>query len=209
MNIEDLNIRYLNKIIKLQTAVYTSLDNKAQLETLSREEFEVVLSQGYAAGIIIDGDIVAFRAFLIPDDKDAEHLALDVNLATVNSIYSEVSLVHPNHRGQGMQTKMGEYLLKKVEESGRYKYVLATVAPDNLPSLIDKFRLGFVIAQTKFKYQHKLRHILLKEVKHASNLESDEITYVPYNDTEWILNNGSNFIGIGLRKHDIMYIRKQ
>ncbi len=209
MNIEDLNIRYLNEIINLQTSIYTYLDNKAQLETLSREEFEVVLSEGYAVGIIKEGELVAFRAFLTPDDKDPHHLALDVDLAPENSIYSEVSLVHPNHRGQGMQTIMGEYLLKKVEESGRYKYILATVAPDNLPSLIDKFRLGFVIAQTKFKYQHKLRHILLKEVKHASNLESDEITYVPYNDTEWILNNGSNFIGIGLRKHDIMYIRKQ
>lgn len=208
LKIENLNIKSLHNVTALQTIIYNYLDNKSQLETLSGEEFEVVLSQGYAAGVIEDGMLVAFRAFLIPDNNDTDHLANDVNVAKDDTIYSEVSLVHPDYRGQGLQTKMGDYLLQKVEKNGRFKYVLATVAPDNLPSLIDKFKLGFVIAGTKFKYQGKLRHILIRDMRNKQLHGDNDIIYVPYSDTEWMLDNGNNFIGIDIHNHDIMYISK-
>lgn len=208
MIIQNLNIDYLNAVIDLQTVIYTYLDNKDQLETLSVKEFKVVLSQGYAVGVIKSGQLIAFRAFLIPHDNDPDHLAYDANLPVDRSIYSEVSFVHPHYRGKGLQTKMGKYLLEKVIESKKFKYVFATVDPSNVASMYDKFKLGFVIVNTKYKYEHKLRHVFVKDLVNSNSTGKSYITYVPHSDIGWMLKNRKNFIGVGLRNRDIMYIRK-
>lgn len=107
---------------------------------------------------------------------DDEHLGLDIGLKNQQlkeSIYQEISIVHPHFRGMGLQQLMGHLLMKEVKEK-HYRYVLSTVAPFNIPSLKDKFSHGLEIAALKLKYGGMLRYIFVKDLKLHSEFANRE-----------------------------------
>lgn len=211
MEIKYLSLKNLADVVALQKVVINYLDKKELLETLSVKELENVLSQPYAVGIYVDNVLIAFRTFLIPHLDERGHLADDVGVNRDASIYSELSLVHPEYRGLGIQTKMGKLLIESVRRDNTFRYVLATVAPDNIPSLKDKFKLGFQIYNTSYKYGHKLRHIMMRDLEDLENLENDsennEIS-VSLKDTEWMLKYGHAYVGFGMENGEIHYYKK-
>ena len=181
-NGQEFYVRYLNfedlsKIIKLQSKVVRALPNPEVLQPLTTGEFMNILNdESLIIGIFIDGKMIAFRAMLVPEN-DEEGLGADIGLsekAFPSLIYSEISNVDPDYRGNGLQTYMGKLLVNNINRK-QFRYILATVAPSNIPSIKDKFSLGMEIAVLKEKYGGKLMFLFVKDLykETRSNVSAD------------------------------------
>ncbi|WP_214828096.1 hypothetical protein [Exiguobacterium sp. s26] len=174
-----LTMAELDQIEAVQRCVMDALTEGSQYQSLTTEEFMKLLSDRTLIGAYHKGTLIAFRALLIPP-LDADHLGYDIGypLEMLDRVlYQEVTNVHPDYRGYGLQQHLGKLLMKELEQDSRFNLVCATVAPFNIPSLKDKFALGLRIGALKPKYGGKLRYIFMKE------LHSD---WKPAGDTTWL-----------------------
>ena len=79
------------------------------------------------------------------------------------------ALLPPRLRGPAEHLPPGDMARAEELLAGRgFSLCLATVHPDNAPSLHSFLRLGYRIALTKEKYQGRLRHILCKQLAPAA-----------------------------------------
>ena len=170
-NLHDLKPRIvelkdLPELLALQKVAIAHLESKDVLQPSTVEEFEFIFSgNGFILGLFDGKRLIAFRVMVVLP-FDAENLGLDAGLSSETLervIYQDLSIVHPDYRGKGLQKKMGEMVMAKVDRS-RFDYVCATVAPFNIPSLKDKFALGLHIVALKLKYEGKLRYVFMKKL---------------------------------------------
>ncbi|EJR56292.1 hypothetical protein IIO_05385 [Bacillus cereus VD115] len=164
-----LSREHIEQILSLQNIIVEALEDKSRLQPLSQEEFQYILEgNGMMIGAFIENELIAFRALLVPPIDD-EHLGLDIGLhesELQSVIYQEISNVHPNCRGNGMQKILATVIMNELQkEDGKYDYVCCTVAPFNIPSLKDKFAQGMEIAALKEKYGESLRYIFVKKLR--------------------------------------------
>lgn len=170
-------------ILELQKTVQHSLENPTRLQALTEEELDVIISQGLFLGAFENEQLIAARALLVPP-VDEEHLGKDAGIPKDEwnlVIYQEISLVAPSHQGHGVQQKLGKWWMTWLEGSD-YRYICATVAPFNIPSMKDKFALGLTIAALKEKYDGKLRYVFVKEI--GGKVEMEDTILVEMNDLE-------------------------
>lgn len=208
MEVRKLTMNDLNDLMELQSLVYGSLQDKMILETIDRPEFIEMIEQDFIIGVYEDQNLKAVRAMYIPPPDDPEHLAEDAGIEDRSEvIYSEISFIHPDNRGQGLQTKLGRQLIERVRKDGRFKHVLTTVLPTNIPSLKDKFRLDFKIVNTRVMYGGKYRHILQLDLNQPLEAFGEKET-VDYRNIEWMLENGKNHIGFDFDGTSIDYYLK-
>lgn len=164
--IRPCTIDDLPRLLTLQNEVIQTLTTTSFLQPLSEEEFLHILSNyGVMLGAFHGAELIAFRALLIPDPNEVDHLGEDAGIpkeAWTKVIYSEVSNVSPTFRGNGLQNILGELLFEDIDRE-RFDYVCATVAPFNIASLLDKFARGMKIVALKEKYTGLTRYILLKD----------------------------------------------
>ncbi|MGM2835110.1 GNAT family N-acetyltransferase, partial [Bacillus cereus group sp. Bce025] len=144
--------------------------------------FQYILEgNGMMIGAFIDNKLIAFRALLVPPIDD-EHLGLDIGIAESKLhrvIYQEISNVHPNCRGNGMQKILATVIMNELQkDDSKYDYVCCTVAPFNIPSLKDKFAQGMEIAALKEKYGGSMRYVFVKEYRGDKEREWTEIDNV-------------------------------
>ena len=155
--VRRLTIADIAQIEAVQQDVVAALEDKAILQPLDRCEIEnIVGGNGVMLGAFVEDMLIAFRALLDPLDDD-EHLGRDGGLTEPqlsSVIYQEVSNVHPNYRGYGLQKTLASLIMNEVDTS-RYHYVCATVMPFNIASLKDKFAQGLKIVALKLKYGGK------------------------------------------------------
>ena len=164
-----LSLEHIEQILSLQNIVVEALEDKSRLQPLSQEEFQYILEgNGMTIGAFIENELIAFRALLVPPIDD-EHLGIDIGLSESELhrvIYQEISNVHPNCRGNGMQKILANVIMDELQkEDSKYDYVCCTVAPFNIPSLKDKFAQGMAIAALKEKYGGNLRYVFVKELR--------------------------------------------
>ena len=207
MNFVKLNLNDIGQIMQLQDSVYEFLEQKEVLEKLTEEEFQKCLEQGYVTGVYADDELIALRMMYIPSLDEEEHLADDVGVSRERSIYSEISLVNPEHRGQKLQMKMGEYLIEQVRASGDFDYIFSTVMPANFASLKDKFKLGFKIMRTRLKYGGKRRHVLYLPLNEEVEVKG-EVLNVKFDNYDWMMNAGQDYVGDSLQGEFIAYYKK-
>lgn len=207
MNFVTLNLNNIENILQLQDLVYDKLPKKEVLEKLTAAEFKTCLAQGYVVGVFSDNNLIAVRTMYIPSVDETEHLADDIEVSKNRSIYSEISLVHPEYRGQKLQTGMGQYLLERVRASGEFDHVLSTVMPTNLASLKDKFKLGFIIMRTKLKYGGKRRHVLYLPLRKEVEMTGEPLE-IKYDNFDWMMTQGTDYIGVNLQENHIVYYQK-
>ncbi|WP_242263319.1 GNAT family N-acetyltransferase [Bacillus cereus group sp. BfR-BA-01511] len=179
-----LSLEHIEQILLLQNVVVEALEDKSRLQPLSQEEFQYILEgNGMMIGAFIENELIAFRALLVPPIDD-EHLGLDIGLPESELhrvIYQEISNVHPNWRGNGMQKILATVIMDELQkEDSKYDYVCCTVAPFNIPSLKDKFAQGMKIAALKEKYGGSMRYVFVKELlnkkkKQPKNVRSVEL----------------------------------
>ncbi|PEA88775.1 N-acetyltransferase [Bacillus thuringiensis] len=164
-----LSLEHIEQILSLQNIVVEALEDKSRLQPLSQEEFQYILKgNGMMIGAFIENELIAFRALLVPPIDD-EHLGLDIGIPESQLhrvIYQEISNVHPNCRGNGMQKILANVIMDELQkEDSKYDYVCCTVAPFNIPSLKDKFAQGMEIAVLKEKYGGSLRYVFVKKLR--------------------------------------------
>lgn len=215
MYMKRLYLEDLPEIEETQQHVIDSLSDKETLQPLTTEEFLFILNErGLLIGAYVENRLIGFRALLMPE-IDAEHLGYDLGLSEEDLphvIYQEISVVLPDYRGNRLQQKLAEVIMKELphlEED--FHYVCCTVAPMNIPSLKDKFTQGMHIGALKEKYDGMLRYILVKELKNASP-EYTDYQAVKIDDLEKqqeMLVEG--YVGIGLQAikgfHEIQFAK--
>ena len=198
-----LYLEDLPAIERAQETVIKSLPEKAVLQPLSTEEFLFILNErGLLIGAYADDQLIGFRALLIPE-IDEEHLGLDIGLPEEelsHVIYQEISVVLPEYRGNRLQQKLAEVIMKELPNlEEQFRYVCCTVAPMNIPSLKDKFSQEMHIAALKEKYAGMRRYILVKDLKNTA-LHYTDYTSVKPDDLakqQQLLADG--YVGIGFR----------
>ncbi|EFI64304.1 GNAT family N-acetyltransferase [Bacillus cereus] len=181
-----LSLEHIEQILLLQNVVVEALEDKSRLQPLSQEEFQYILEgNGMMIGAFIENELIAFRALLVPPIDD-EHLGLDIGLPESELhrvIYQEISNVHPNCRGNGMQKILATVIMDELQkEDSKYDYVCCTVAPFNIPSLKDKFAQGMKIAALKEKYGGSMRYVFVKELREDNERDWTDIKSVPMNN---------------------------
>jgi len=188
-NLEEITIKILSPIelsdlLNLQKKVSKYLSDSSSLQPLSEEEFiNIFDDKGIVLGVFKQQELIAFRALLKPV-LDEDHLGLDIGLAKEELeqvMYQEVSVVHPNYRGHGLQKTMGNYIMNEVDTQ-KYRYVCATVAPFNIPSIKDKFDQGLQIVDLKLKYDGLLRYVFMKDLHNKSLINRTEKIIISMND---------------------------
>ncbi|QHE62660.1 GNAT family N-acetyltransferase [Rossellomorea vietnamensis] len=209
----------MNQIQQLQELVVDALKEKKNLQPLTYEELDYILTgNGLMIGAFTETGLIAFRALLIPP-IDEEHLGLDVGLEEeelAQVIYQEISSVHPDYRGNRLQQTMAHLIMQELGRlDQRFTYVACTVAPFNIPSLKDKFKQGMEIAALKIKYVDQLRYVFIKRLDgDGGGEEISEIARVPMGDVEGqqaLLDEG--WRGISMEEDDggyrVLYVRRQ
>ncbi len=181
-----LTLENIEQILSLQNVVVEALEDKSRLQPLSQEEFQYILEgNGMMIGAFIENELIAFRALLVPPIDD-EHLGLDIGLPESELhrvIYQEISNVHPNCRGNGMQKILATVIMDELQkEDSKYDYVCCTVAPFNIPSLKDKFAQGMKIAALKEKYGGSMRYVFVKELREDNERDWTDIKSIPMNN---------------------------
>ncbi|EJR26158.1 MULTISPECIES: hypothetical protein [Bacillus cereus group] len=181
-----LSLEHMEQILSLQNVIVEALEDKGRLQPLSLEEFQYILEgNGMMIGVFIQNELIAFRALLVPPIDD-EHLGLDIGLPESQLhrvIYQEISNVHPNCRGNGMQKILATVIMDELQkEDSQYDYVCCTVAPFNIPSLKDKFAQGMEIAALKEKYGGIMRYVFAKELRGDKERDWSDVKSVPMSD---------------------------
>ncbi|MGM0898919.1 MAG: hypothetical protein ACQEV0_13525 [Bacillota bacterium] len=203
MDMKRLYLDDLEEIERVQKKVLDSLSEKNTLQPLSTEEFLFILNNhGLIVGAFVEEELVAFRALLVPEIDD-EHLGRDIGLAEHelgDVIYQEISAVIPDYRGNRLQQKLAEVVMKELGKlEKKFRYVACTVAPMNIPSLKDKFTQHMHIAAMKTKYEGLERYILVKDLEHPHTDYGNHVT-VRIDDLQKqkeLLNEG--YVGIGFQ----------
>ena len=207
MEIVNITPKYIDEVLSLQKEVYDNLEDKEVLETLGREDMLTLLESEYRVGVFDGEELKALRAFYIPKIDEDEHLADDANVSREDTIYSEITFIHEDLRGKNLQLKMGEILLEKLRKDKQFKYLIGTVMPTNLPSLKNTMSLGLNVVNTKIKYGNKRRHILMLDLENEQTLSGDPIK-IKYDDFDWMLENGKDYLGVELKDDYITYYKK-
>lgn len=206
--VRELKKDSLEAILRLQDIVLGTLVNNHFLSPLTGEEFEDSILKKLMVGVFVEGELIAFRALAIPE-IDEHHLGYDIGLGTEQLdevVYQEITNVHPDYRGFGLQKKLGVIVMELLDSSP-YTYVCATVAPFNIASLKDKLSQGMVIGALKKKYGEMLRYVFYKKL-HEDRKAGSEVLEINMADTEkqqQLLANG--WIGTSiLQKDDVWYV---
>ncbi|OLR24596.1 N-acetyltransferase [Bacillus cereus] len=181
-----LSLEHIEQILSLQNVVVEALEDKSRLQPLSQAEFQYILEgNGMMIGAFIENELIAFRALLVPPIDD-EHLGLNIGLPENELhrvIYQEISNVHPNCRGNGMQKILANVIMDELQkEDSKYDYVCCTVAPFNIPSLKDKFAQGMEIAALKEKYGGSLRYVFVKKLRGDKERDWTDVQSILMND---------------------------
>lgn len=193
----------LGIIQAVQADVCAALENLAVLQPLSDEELLNILSgNGVMIGVFVSDRLIAFRALLKPQVDEDEHLGADVGADDFTRVlYQEISNVHPDFRGHGLQKLMAGWIMDEID-LGQFDWICATVMPYNIASLKDKFAQGMYVYALKWKYGGKLRYVFGKDLRGNREFTNDSI-HVSMGDTEQqqqLLADG--FVGVAMEQVD-------
>ncbi|WP_042470434.1 hypothetical protein [Bacillus ndiopicus] len=199
--VERLQSEQLAQIKALQQTVCDSLEDKTILQPLSEEELLYILNgNGVMIGAVVDEQLIAVRALLEPNAEEEEHLGLDVGAEDLGRVlYQEISFIHPQFRGYGLQQTLASIIMTQVEET-KYDWICATVKPYNIASLKDKLVQNMHIRALKYKYGGKLRYVIAKplhsEIKFAG--EELEVSMGNIDAQQKALSEG--YLGVAIEK---------
>lgn len=207
---------HLSQVEALQELILKSLMNKELFFPLTPTEFSNILTGkgGFALGAFVEGQLIGFGAMYFPRVQE-DNLGRDVGLSVSELrqvAHLEVCFVHPDYRGNALQTKMGRFLIEQLSLFKACRHLFSTVMPANIPSIIDKFTHQMKIISLKQKYNNSWRYIFYRDLWVEEELEEQKSISVPSMDIPKqlkLLNQG--YQGISYRKTEagieILYLQ--
>ena len=182
--VRQLTLEHLDSILRLQHVVLRAMENDNFLSPLTIGEYEDSIARNLMIGAFVDNELIAFRALALPPIDD-QHLGYDIGLSKEQLekvVYQEITNVHPDYRGFGLQKKLGVIVMELLDDSP-YSHVCATVAPFNIASLKDKLSQGMVIGALKKKYGGMLRYVFYKKI-HVDRHSGENFLEIPMDAIE-------------------------
>ncbi|MFJ7825772.1 GNAT family N-acetyltransferase [Psychrobacillus sp. NPDC096623] len=182
--VRELTLEHLDSILRLQHIVLRAMENDNFLSPLTIGEYEDSIVRNLMIGAFVDNELIAFRALAVPP-VDEQHLGYDIGLSQEQLekvVYQEITNVHPQFRGFGLQKKLGAIIMELLDASP-YTHVCATVAPFNIASLKDKLSQGMIIGALKKKYGDMLRYVFYKKI-HVARNNGDKLIEIPMDAIE-------------------------
>ena len=161
-------------ILALQAHILAALPDPALLAPDEAAFFARLIAapRGRVEGIFWQARLVALSILRVPEDAP-DNLGRDLGLsgaALLQVAHMEMVLVDPMFRGNGLQQ---QFLQRRIAQAAAVgcTHLLATVDPENLPSLHNLLASGFGIARADVrKYGGKRRHILVRSAATADIL---------------------------------------
>lgn len=197
-----LDISHLSQIMDLQEYVVNILKNHESFCALTISEVKRIFNgEGMIAGALIGKKLIGFCAMYFPG-IETDNLGRDLGLPNSDLpkvAHLEAAVIHPEYRGNALQTKLFLFMIEKIGCNGEYRYLCATVAPGNYPSMKSMFNLNLNIVKLKPKYGNKLRYIFLQDMKKPIQADNKNIIQVKSTDvtrqTEFL---NSGYCGVNL-----------
>ena len=206
-----------SQVEELQGYILETLENKESFFPLTPAEIGNILTKegGLALGAFVGNQLIGFGAVYFPKDN-ADNLGRDVGLdesELKQVVHLEVCFVHPDYRGNALQTKMGKILIKQVSLLNEFRYLFSTVMPANIPSITDKFVQKMKIVALKQKYNNSWRYIFYRDLWTEERMAEGKIISVPsMNIPRQLTLLNHCYQGIGYRKTgtglEILYSKK-
>jgi GNAT superfamily N-acetyltransferase len=189
-----INEKELEEVVALQGLVYSKLPNKQVLYIDSYDEMMMDMSLGAKIlGVFNQSqELIAYRYVGFPG-YDNKNLGYDVKLPKKELdkvVHLETTVVHPDYRGNGLQSLTLQEIIPVVKEMG-YKHLLCTVSPQNYFSLFNIMKSGLKIKALKKKYgtdesgkDGLWRFILHRNLEQTSMLNPRELFKTAISDIE-------------------------
>ena len=168
---EDANYKKdLHKIIQINDEIWKNLQNKDlyYIEGTD-EEFinNVLLDKGLLLKAVEakNDKIVGFLIVKRKISKDAEIMQPFLKFDSKEYIEMDTVGILPDYRGMHLQQKLileAEKMMLNRKEN--IKYSIATVHPENTPSLKNLLNIGYEIVEERIMYSNKKRYIVKKDL---------------------------------------------
>jgi GNAT superfamily N-acetyltransferase len=191
---KTINEKELKEVVALQGLVYSKLPNKQVLYIDSYDEMMMDMRLGAKIlGVFNQSqELIAYRYVGFPG-YDNKNLGYDVKLPKKELdkvVHLETTVVHPDYRGNGLQSLTLQEIIPVVKEMG-YKHLLCTVSPQNYFSLFNIMKSGLKIKALKKKYgtdesgkDGLWRFILHRNLEQTSMLNPRELFKTAISDIE-------------------------
>lgn len=194
--IRALDKNDIPQIIELQNFVLNLMKNKSFCVPLSSEEhLDIISGNGECIGLFIKDKLYAVCAILFPgcrEDNMARELGFsEKKLLQVAQL--ELSLVHPDLRGNNLQNKMADILARLTQREKKYRYLFTTVSPYNYPSIKTVTSMGLNIAKLCKMYYKWDRYVVYKDILHPLQLDKNrtiDLLNTSFKKQQELLRNG-------------------
>lgn len=159
------SLEQADEIYQLMQTVYNQLDNKS-LYVCDTPEYVKAHIEDMGFTVIAsneDSEMVACFMVRYPgQEEDNLGRDLGLNQEELNRVvHMESAVVLPEYRGRGLQRAMLKYAEERIDQS-KYRYLMATVSPDNPHSYHSLEKSGYELKLTKEKYGGFMRRIYMK-----------------------------------------------
>jgi ribosomal protein S18 acetylase RimI-like enzyme len=156
----------LYEMMNLQEIVIHHLADKEIFRSHSADYFQEHLQiEKSAIGVFCQDELIAYNILSFPGVCN-DNFGLDINLPKddlPNVVHLATIAVHPDFRGNSLQSKMQSAHLRIIANLG-YNHVCCMVSPKNRPSLENILSQGLIIKALKIKFQWRLRYIMHKNL---------------------------------------------
>lgn len=149
-------------VVDLNETVYAALPDKTMLRHNSPEMIASCLEEPNVTLGIWDGNLlIAIGMLYVPQCLEEDH-AHDLDLVgDYKSANQKLFLVRNGYRGLGLQRRLIREVEKLAIERG-YNLLCTTVAPNNIFSINNFLKEGYVYAKTEEKYGGLVRNLYYK-----------------------------------------------
>lgn len=167
VRLKELDMSYLDKIMKLQKIIIDGLENKELYADTEREEFaEYIKGNGKIIGYVtMDNELIAMGVYAKKGYHESNY-GYDIGLNGEDVLkvgQIESTVVKSEYRGNRLQKIICEEL-EKIALENNTEILCATASPYNEFS-VNTFRsLGYEIKKDKLKYGGLRRYVLVKTI---------------------------------------------
>lgn len=150
--------KHFNDIIQIQDEAFKKLLSTDILRKNTNKMLMDCLKPPHITlGAWYNGELAAFSILYYPRSNDPDNLSLsleNIDTKEVKSANNKLCIVRPKYRGNSLQYELGKLIEHSAGKSG-VKLMCVTVHPDNLHSIDNILKLGYIYNRTLTKYGYK------------------------------------------------------